>query len=107
MITVSEVVNSMSIYPIPEATKKTLVALRGLELTEEISEPTEFRKTEQYQGLEADVLMWLSNAPDLKEQDISYSLAERNSMKLRANALYRGLGEMTSDTVYQYEGTEV
>ena len=71
MASVLDSLKSVSSYPIPSATIETMASLRGLRLDWDISsQEKEFLLTK------ADLLMWLSLAPNISQEGISYSFTD-------------------------------
>lgn len=69
-------------------------------------------KSAAYNLALADVLMWLSLAPDVTQGGQSYSFTDeqRQQLRNRANALYGEFGSATgaaSGTVYGYKGSRL
>jgi hypothetical protein len=64
-----------------------------------------------YRKAEADVYMWLSNAPDVSQGGQSYSFTDeqRKFFRQQAKAIYEATGEATASktTIYGYKGTRL
>lgn len=109
MVTVLDSLLSVSAYPIPLRTLVGAVESRGLDPTAEAT--PEVVRSERYKLAKADVLMWLSLAPDVSQGGQSYSFSDDQRVQLRnrANALY---GECVDETdkprpTYGYKGNRL
>lgn len=63
-----------------------------------------------YKKAVADVLMWLSNAPDVSQGGQSYSMTDdqRKQLRMRAMAIYQETGDDTrKQTIYGYKGSRL
>ena len=104
-MTVREALQGINAYPIPERTLGTIMLRRGLsastEATKTILESGEFRLAH------ADVLKWLSRAPNVSQggQNYSFSDKQRKDLADEANATY---GDLEPESViagrYGYKG---
>lgn len=109
MVTVLDSLLSVSAYPIPLRTLVGAVESRGLNPTAEATQ--EVMQSDRYKLAKADVLMWLSLAPDVSQGGQSYSFSDDQRVQLRnrANALY---GECEDNTdkpkpTYGYKGNRL
>jgi hypothetical protein len=109
MATVYDSLKSINAYPIPTMTIKIIAEAR--ELTPEISINKYSMLSKNFRLAKADLLMWLSLAPDVKQEDISYNFNEqqRTDFKNQAAAIYEEAGEETdkSKTIYGYKGSRL
>lgn len=108
MATVLEALRSINGYPIPTLTLAEKADRRGLrpdaDATLEVLESPAFRLAE------ADLLIWLSIAPNVSQGGQSYSLgdAERVQMRRRANDIYDSISEAPkAQQVYGYKGSRL
>ena len=69
MATVLESLKGINAYPIPLRTLVDAAEYRGLDMTVEVSQ--EIMQTAKYKLAQADLLLWLSLAPDVT-QAVSY-----------------------------------
>ncbi|NLH55323.1 MAG: hypothetical protein GX467_00480 [Rikenellaceae bacterium] len=86
---VGEAIQALTNYPIPKGTIDLVCAKRGLVSTAEVSFNRSFNLAK------ADIYLWLSKAPNIREQEvtISFTEAERNALKRDANSIYDEYGE--------------
>lgn len=83
-MTVLEALKGINAYPIPQRTIEEVAARRGLSLA---SEADVYVLTgTQYRLAHADLLMWLSYAPNVSQGGQSYSFSEDQRAQLRRNA---------------------
>lgn len=105
MVTVVESLRSLSAYPIPMQALVAIIEVRGLTP----HDPVEL--TSAYHLAEADVYMWLSNAPDVSQggQSFSFSDEQRSTLRSRAKAIYSNEGDTKTvkQTIYGYKGTRL
>ena len=101
MDTILQALKGVSGYPIPQATLSKVALRRGLDLTAEAT--ADVLVSSNLQLAEADVMMWVSTAPNVKEGGVEFNLmvSDRESLRVQANAIYRELG----DNAYQAEST--
>ena len=95
-------------YPVPLRTLTAIADKRGLSLTTDATQ--EMQKSKEYNLAVADLLLWLSIAPDVSQGGQSYSFTDeqRKQFRLRANGLYDKY-DPTGDaserkTIYGYKG---
>ena len=109
METVLEALKGMNAYPLPLRTLVTVAAKRGLELDGKATQ--EVQKSKAYNLASADLLLWLSFAPDISQGGQSYSFTDEQRLQLRnrANRLYKEFGEEdgSSGAVYGYKGSRL
>lgn len=106
MATIVESLRALSAYPIPIPTLVSIAEGRDLspyDYTDASS--VGFRKAQ------ADVYMWLSNAPDVSQGGQSYSFTDeqRKFFRQQAKAIYEATGEAAASktTIYGYKGTRL
>lgn len=107
-MTVLDAIRGISAYPVPQRTIGMIAKKRGLELDAVATE--EILTGKAYNLATADILMWLSEAPDVSQGGQSYSFTDeqRKQLRLRANGLYDKY-DPTGDaserkTIYGYKG---
>lgn len=108
MQTIAESLRSISAYPIPPRTLEAVAASRGVDLCEEAYGAV--TRSSSYRLCEADLLMWLSAAPDLSQggQTYSFTDAQRTNMRSRAQKLYDALDPLGAPKVtYGYKGSQL
>lgn len=109
--TVLEALKGISSFPIPLRTVTTVADKRGLELTAEAT--LEVLKSKAFNLAIADLLMWLSIAPDVSQggQNYSFTDEQRKQFRNRANSLY-GEYDAADETgtpkpIYGYKGNRI
>lgn len=109
MATILESLKSVNAYPVPLRTLVETAERRGLSLTSEATQADLRGKV--YNLALADLLLWLSLAPNITQGGQSYSFTDeqRQLFRNRANALYDEFGEETSFTgiTYGYKGSRL
>lgn len=96
---------AINAYPVPQSLFEMSAASRGLDLTAEITQ--EALKSRAYRLAYADVLMWLSNAPNVSQGGQSYTFDDdqRRDFRNEALAIYDELGEDNAPKpIYGYKG---
>jgi hypothetical protein len=109
-MTVLESLKGVNGYPVPEITLSDVADLRGLDLSEEAT--AAMLGSRSYRLAKADVLMWVSFAPNVQQGDVSYSLlySDRQEMRSLADAIYDALGDgayARRKTEYGYKGNRL
>lgn len=106
MATIVESLRALTAYPIPMPTLVSIAEGRGLSPYD-----TTNNTLPNYRKAEADVYMWLSNAPDVSQGGQSYSFTDeqRKHFRQQAKAIYEATGEATASksTIYGYKGTRL
>ena len=109
METILESLKSVNAYPVPLRTLVEIAERRGLSLTSEATQ-AELRGKD-YKLATADLLLWLSLAPNISQGGQSYSFTDeqRQQFRNRANALFDEFGEETSSVqpTYGYKGSRL
>lgn len=106
MATIVETFRALNAYPIPMPTLVSIAEARGLSPYDNAdSTSRDFRMAE------ADVYMWLSNAPDVSQGGQSYSFTDeqRKHFRQQAMVIYDEVGEAkgAKSTIYGYKGTRL
>lgn len=83
-------------YPISQGFIDNRLMSRGLYPEDELT--IEVLKCNEFKGAVADCLWSLIEAPNISEADKSISLAERDLILKKANAIYLSIGEKAVDT---------
>ena len=104
-MTVNEAFRSINAYPIPDRTIQEVCERRGLDPCSEagvsVLDGADFRLAK------ADLLLWLSYAPNVSQGGQSYSFSDeqREQMRGQASGLYKDFGEDgQTDKVYTRYG---
>lgn len=106
-MTILDSLKSISGYPIPEATFQEIALKRGLTL--ESAATKEDLLSNEYNLSKADIYSWLSKAPDVTQEGITYKFtdAQREQLKQDASLIYNDLGESSVETIFGYKGTDL
>jgi hypothetical protein len=93
MATILESLKSVSGYPVPDVTVSVATTRRGLDLTDEATPA--MLATPAYRLASADIMRWVSFAPDVSQAGVSYDMlySDREQMRKQANAIYGELGD--------------
>ena len=106
MATTLEALKGVSAYPVPLRTLVDTAELRGLSLNSEATQ--EVMQGRAYRLAYADLLLWLSLAPNISQggQSFSFTDEQRRQMRNEAQTLYDELEEETAVTkpIYGYKG---
>lgn len=110
-MTIAEALKSMNAYPVPTRTVEEICLRRGLDPCSRI---TSFvYKSADFGLARADMLIWLSEAPDVSQGGQSYGFTDEQRMRLRSRAqeLYGFLGNGGepdgSKNIYGYKGSRL
>lgn len=100
---------SVNAYPVPQPFFETVAAKRGLKLDAEIT--GEALNSKEYRLAYADLLMWLSEAPNVTQGGQSYTFDAEQRLKFRNEALSI-YGELEDEgsapkTIYGYKGSRI
>lgn len=109
MATILDALKGINAYPVPPHTLNSIAAVRGLTLTDAAT--GEALKGKDFKLAKADVLMWLSKAPNISQGGQSYSFSEEQRKDLRNEAkwLYDECDEDTTAILpkFGYKGTRL
>ena len=109
MATVLDALKGVNAYPIPLRTLVETVEGRGLSLTQETTK--DFLKGKDFNLAVADLLLWLSLAPNITQGGQSYSFTDeqRQQLRNRANALYAEFEpeNAAQKPIYGYKGSRL
>lgn len=108
MATVLEALKGINAYPIPLRSIVDTAEFRGLNLSEEASQ--EEMQSAAYKLAQADLLLWLSLAPDVSQGGQSYSFTDEQRVQCRnrANALYGECDDSgQTKSIYGYKGSKL
>lgn len=83
-MTTLEALKGINSYPIPQRTLDEVATRRGLELTSEVS--TEILRSKEYNLAYADLLLWLSFAPQVTQGGQSYNFTDEQRLQFRNRA---------------------
>jgi len=109
MATVLESLKSINAYPVPLRTLVETAEHRGLDVALEATQ--EVMCSNSYLLAKADLLKWLSLAPDITQGGISYGFTDDQRLDLRrqANMLYENYekGNYVPKSIYGYKGSRL
>lgn len=110
MASLLDSLKAVNAYPIPLRTLDETAVRRGVFLTAEATQEALLDKA--YNLAKADLLLWLSYAPNISQGGQSYSFSEeqRKQLKNEAYALYNEFEEDESakpTAVYGYKGSRL
>ena len=97
METVLEALKGINAYPVPPRTIQRIAEKRGIVLQDEV----------------ADLLQWLSEAPNVSQggQSYTFSDGQRTQLRNRANSLYKDFGADKEagnpKPIYGYKGSRL
>lgn len=109
MATILETLKGVSAYPIPLRTLVETAEKRGVALTDAATQEALVSKA--YKLAKADLLLWLSLAPNIGQggQSFSFTDEQRQQFRNQAKALYDECGEVSavSKPIYGYKGSRL
>lgn len=109
MITISEALKGTNAYPVPATKLEEVAVRRGLTLTDTATQ--DVLTSRGYKLAKADVLLWLSHAPNITQGGQSYSFTDEQRQQFRnqAKTLYNECGEVSAATmpIYGYKGSRL
>ena len=109
MATILETLKGVSAYPIPLRTLVETAEKRGVALTDTATQEALVSKS--YKLAKADLLLWLSLAPNIGQggQSFSFTDEQRQQFRNQAKALYDECGEVSaaSKPIYGYKGSRL
>ena len=106
-MTTLEALKGINSYPIPLRTLEETAGRRGVDLEAETT--AEILRGKEYRLTYADLLMWLSFAPQVTQGGQSYSFTDdqRLQMRNRASELYEELEENSPKAQFGYKGSRL
>lgn len=108
-MTTLEALKGITAYPIPLRTLSATADGRGISLTAEATQ--ESLKSKGFRLAKADLLLWLSLAPDVSQggQSFSFTDEQRDDLKREANAIYEELdpAATAASVKYGYKGSSL
>lgn len=106
---VIESLKSVNAYPVPKATIETIAIERGVSVDASVT--ADILGSQPYRLAKADVLMWLSKAPDISQGGQNYSFTDEQRDEFRKEALRifadEGVTPPTDNVVYGYKGSRL
>lgn len=108
MMTVLDTLKSINAYPIPLNVISTITTRRSILMTSEAT--LGVLESDDYKLARADVMLWLSTAPNVSQGGISYSLTDeqRLDLKRQSSAIYEEYEEasLKAKSLYGYKGSK-
>lgn len=83
-MTIAEALQGVTLYPIPAATLESITTARGITVTDTATR--DCYKRADYNLAKADVLMWLSYAPNISQGGQNYSFTDEQRLQYRREA---------------------
>lgn len=110
MATVLESLKGINAYPIPLRSLVDAAEYRGLDMTAEATQ--EVMQTTAYKLTQADLLLWLSFAPNVSQggQYYSFTDGQRTQLRNHAKALYKDFDDDSGSAnkpIYGYKGSRL
>lgn len=106
MATVLDSLRAVNAYPIPLRTLVETAESRGLDPALEATQ--EVLRSPAYRLATADLLLWLSIAPDVSQGGIAYSFTDeqRKTLRVSASNIYNAYGEQVAEakSIFGYKG---
>lgn len=105
---VSDMLKGVNTYPVTSTAVQAIALRRGLDLDAECT--AEICQSRAGRLAVADVLMWISKAPDGVSdsgQSVNLSESTRKRLAAEARAEYAALGEADGGVVYGYKGSRL
>lgn len=109
-ITVLDSLKAINRYPVPATFYASVMVARGIE--GEAEADADMLTGAAYSLAKADVLIWLSNAPDISQGGQTYGFTDeqRTLMRNEAYALYKEYGDGATNTpkpTYGHKGSRL
>lgn len=105
---VAQSLRSISAYPIPPATLQDIA--EGVGLTADTELTAELRRSKEFRRAQARTYIFLSEAPNVTQNNVSFSFSddERRRLRTRGEALLDEIGDSTdSGVTYGYKGEDL
>jgi len=106
---VIESLKSINAYPVPAAAIETTTTMRGLDASAVVT--AEILGSQPYRLAKADLLLWLSKAPNVAQGGINYSFTDeqRNAFRKEAQRIFadEGVTPPENIVVYGYKGSRL
>jgi len=111
MTTILEALKSVNGYPVPFSTFVAIAIKREIKLEDEAT--SEVLKSNPYRLATADIMRWVSFAPNVKQSDVQFDLlfSDREQLRKNANAIYKELEDDAyipeTKTAFGYKGSKL
>lgn len=108
-MTIAEALQGVTMYPIPQATLESIALARGIAIDATATQA--ILKSRSFNLSKADVLLWLSYAPNISQGGQNYSFTDEQRLQYRRGG-QRLLNtweveESTATTTFGYKGTRL
>ena len=102
MATIFDSLKAVSAYPIPRSVIEDIAEGRGLDSASEAT--AEVRKSDSYRLARADLMLWVSTAPNISQGNVSFDIlySDRERLREQANAVLSEFGEGTATKKVKY-----
>ena len=110
-MSILESLKSINGYPVPFRTINDVAIRRSLSLDDEVTE--EVLTSRNYRLAKADIMKWVSFAPNVNQEGVSFDLlySDRERLRSLANQIYGDLGDSEfipeSKTSFGYKGNRL
>jgi hypothetical protein len=106
-MTVLESLKDISGFPVPDSTIESMAIKREINLSDTVTKT--IIVSNNYRLVKADILLWVSFAPNINQEGISFDISDsdRESLRKMANAVYKELGDdayIKENVGYGYKG---
>lgn len=109
MVTIFTQLKSINAYPIPSAVIEGLTITRGLDMNNVATQ--EIMHSREYNLCRADLLKWLSLAPNISQggQNYSFNEDQRKNFIKEAQSIYKKHSdeEVEKKVIYGYKGSRL
>lgn len=105
-MTIAEALSGINAYPVPQQTIEAIAVRRGVTLTDEATQ--DVLNGNEYKLCRADVLIYLSLAPDVSQGGQTYSFTDeqRAAMRNEAEQIYAEI-DVDRRATYGYKGSRL
>ncbi len=108
-MTIAESLQGITMYPIPQATLESIAVARGIAIDQTVTQT--ILKSGNYNLAKADVLIWLSFAPNISQGGQNYSFTDEQRLQYRQEGK-RLLNtweqeESTTKAIFGYKGSKL
>jgi len=105
MSTIFESLKSITGYPLPKVVIERIAAEREISL--DVETTAEVFASPSFRLAKADIMVWVSFAPNVSQADVDYNLlvTDREALRKKANFIYHELGDgefLTEDDAVKY-----
>lgn len=109
MVTVRDSLKKINAYPIPDEQLRFVAIRREIDL--DITVTPEMAKSDNYRLAQADLMKWVSTAPNISQGGASFDIlySDRERLREMAKTIYEELGEVepTGKVKFGYKGNRL